>query len=51
MVPNTSALVVQAFAILHSDGFYGLCLGSAVLRNLIVLVEELVVLHLAVGQH
>ena len=51
MVFNTSALVVQAFVILHSGEFYGVCLGSAVLRDVLVLVEELAVLHLLVGQH
>ena len=51
VVSNTSALVVQAYAIPHSDESYGVCLGSTVLRNFLVLVEKLTVLHLLVGQH
>ena len=51
MVSNTYALVVQVFVILHSDESNGVYLGSTVLRNVLVLVEELAVLHLLVGQH
>ena len=43
MPSNTSVLVVQAFGILHSDESYGVYLGSTVLRNSLVLVEELAV--------
>ena len=43
MPSNTSVLVVQAFGILHSDESYGVYLGSTVLRNFLVLVEELAV--------
>ena len=51
MITSTSALVMQVFVILDSDESYGVYLRSTVLRNFLVLVEELAVLNLPVGQH